>query len=156
MKKSADGRDDALRFEKRKSRDLRRHLNALTSTTMVFLDELDNVMRAPSSPDRGKKVAALSNMLEMANDAARYGGLKIDFRDDDKKHALAKAQRVAADLFAETLREWWSFDDGQRHTHSWHSREDFIENELPKLLATASLPAQDTDAPDPLKEQRER
>lgn len=37
--------------------------------------------------------------------------------------------------FAEELRKWWSFDDRQVHTHSWHSRENFIENELPKLLA---------------------
>lgn len=36
--------------------------------------------------------------------------------------------------FAEVLRRWWSFNDMQRHTHSWHSREDFIERELPKLL----------------------
>lgn len=36
--------------------------------------------------------------------------------------------------FAEELRKWWSFDDGQIHTHSWHSREDFIERKLPGLL----------------------
>ncbi len=37
--------------------------------------------------------------------------------------------------FAEELRKWWSFDERQQHTHSWHSREDFIALELPKLLA---------------------
>jgi hypothetical protein len=36
--------------------------------------------------------------------------------------------------FIEELRKWWSFDDRQQHTHSWHSREDFIEKKLPKLL----------------------
>jgi hypothetical protein len=36
--------------------------------------------------------------------------------------------------FAKELRKWWSFDDRQMHTHSWHSREDFIEKVLPKLL----------------------
>lgn len=40
-----------------------------------------------------------------------------------------------AALFAAELRKWWSFDDGQVHTHSWHTREDFIEKELPALLA---------------------
>lgn len=37
-------------------------------------------------------------------------------------------------LFANELRKWWSFDDRQMHTHSWHSREDFIERKLPELL----------------------
>lgn len=27
----------------------------------------------------------------------------------------------------ENIRRFWSFDDKQWHTHSWHSREDFIE-----------------------------
>ena len=36
--------------------------------------------------------------------------------------------------FADVLRKWWSFDSHQQHTHSWHTREDFIERELPKLL----------------------
>jgi hypothetical protein len=36
--------------------------------------------------------------------------------------------------FAEELRKWWSFSDSQVHTHSWHSREDFIEKKLPSLL----------------------
>lgn len=36
--------------------------------------------------------------------------------------------------FAEELRKYWSFDDRQVHTHTWHSREDFIERVLPDLL----------------------
>lgn len=47
--------------------------------------------------------------------------------------------------FADELRKWWSFDDGQMHTHSWHSREDFIAKRLPELLAavrTTPAPAQ--------------
>lgn len=39
--------------------------------------------------------------------------------------------------FAIELRKWWSFDDSQQHTHSWHSREDFIKDKLPTLLAKA-------------------
>lgn len=38
------------------------------------------------------------------------------------------------DTFANELRKWWSFDDGQQHTHSWHSREDFIKDKLPSLI----------------------
>lgn len=37
--------------------------------------------------------------------------------------------------FADELRKWWTFDDRQVHTHSWHAREDFIERRLPELLS---------------------
>jgi hypothetical protein len=37
--------------------------------------------------------------------------------------------------FAEVLRCYWSFDNGQQHTHSWHDREDFIRGRLPAMLA---------------------
>lgn len=40
----------------------------------------------------------------------------------------------ARQRFAEMLRIWWSFNDGQRHSHTWHSREDFIEKVLPEQL----------------------
>lgn len=42
-----------------------------------------------------------------------------------------------AKSFAVELRKWWSFDDRQMHTHSWHSREDFIAKKLPELLRGA-------------------
>lgn len=46
--------------------------------------------------------------------------------------------------FAAELRKWWSFDDGQMHTHSWHSREDFIERKLPELLSSVAQAARVT------------
>lgn len=42
--------------------------------------------------------------------------------------------------FATELRKWWSFDDGQMHTHSWHSREDFIEGRMRELIDTETKP----------------
>ena len=48
------------------------------------------------------------------------------------------------DTFANELRKWWSFDDGQMHTHSWHSREDFIKIKLPGMLsAVVPVPVAD-------------
>lgn len=41
--------------------------------------------------------------------------------------ALEAARREAATEILAELRGAWSFTDGQRHTHSWHDREDFIE-----------------------------
>jgi hypothetical protein len=43
--------------------------------------------------------------------------------------------------FADELRKWWSFDDRQFHTHSWHTREDFTKEKLPELLAAQRLEA---------------
>lgn len=43
--------------------------------------------------------------------------------------------------FAKELRKWWSFNDRQIHTHSWHSREDFIERKLPELLVSVARAA---------------
>lgn len=42
------------------------------------------------------------------------------------------------------IRDWWTFGKGQfaqEHTHSWHTREDFIamwDRELSKATSTAS------------------
>lgn len=48
-----------------------------------------------------------------------------------------------ADAFAIELRKWWSFDDGQMHTHSWHDRENFIKR-LPELIAgVVAVPVED-------------
>jgi hypothetical protein len=44
---------------------------------------------------------------------------------------------------AEELRKWWSFDDRQHHTHSWHDRETFIELKLPELLRDVELKTSD-------------
>jgi hypothetical protein len=42
--------------------------------------------------------------------------------------------------FAEELRKWWSFDDRQVHTHSWHSREDFIKDKMCELIDAETKP----------------
>lgn len=35
--------------------------------------------------------------------------------------------RVMVQMLPDQLREWWSFDQYQIHTHSWHDREDFLK-----------------------------
>lgn len=42
------------------------------------------------------------------------------------------SEHLASKLSA-ALREWWSFNEQQQHTHSWHTREDFIEK-LPAII----------------------
>ena len=33
------------------------------------------------------------------------------------------------------IRNYWRFDHGQHHTHTWHDREDFIRHHLVPLAA---------------------
>ena len=77
---------------------------------------------------------------QRAVDAVRDDGgddvLDTDDLGDDQMSIDQDAQgAMDAKSFAAELRKWWSFDDRQMHTHSWHSREDFIERKLPELLA---------------------
>lgn len=68
----------------RDAKKYRKALVEITETVTGCLSALDRVMREPSSNERGKKVAAISNALEMQNDRIRYGVLGIDFRTDKK------------------------------------------------------------------------
>lgn len=68
----------------RELRKLRKYLTELTIAVSNHLSALDKEMRQPSDAARGKRIAALSNNLEMANDSARYFGLGIDYRTDRK------------------------------------------------------------------------
>lgn len=49
-----------------------------------FLDQHDALLRQPSSYERGKKIAQLSSMLEMAKDSFRFNALHEDFRKPDR------------------------------------------------------------------------
>lgn len=63
-----------LKVEKRKSRELRKHLKDLTAMTAAVIKALDAEMAKPSDLDRGKRIAKITNALEMQNDIAiRFG-----------------------------------------------------------------------------------
>lgn len=63
-------------------RKLRKHLKELTSSVGQFLYLIDMEMMKPSTPERGARIASMCNALNIANDAARYFGLGIDYRSD--------------------------------------------------------------------------
>lgn len=83
----------ACKKQKRDMRNQRTHLKALTDHVLRHLVWLDEEMRKPESPERGKRMAALANVLEIANDSARYHGLGIDFRKDNKDKDRARVMR---------------------------------------------------------------
>lgn len=55
-------------------------------------------------------------------------------RKTSKANNPGPKPQVVSVAFAAELRKWWSFDNYQHHTHSWHTREDFIDKRLPELL----------------------
>lgn len=67
--------DPALLAERRKSRELGKYLRELTRVVLEHLSEIDKEMRGPSTLERGRRIAALCNQLELANDRARHFGL---------------------------------------------------------------------------------
>ena len=75
---------DEIADAKREARKYKRALAALTAAVAQCVEELDATMREPESRGRGRKIAAVSNALEMANDTARYFGLGVDWRKDVK------------------------------------------------------------------------
>lgn len=70
----------------------RKELVGLTEIVTGFLQRLDMEMCGPSTPERGKRVADISNKLEMINDRIRYHVLGSDYRTDTKP-ARQKAER---------------------------------------------------------------
>lgn len=58
----------------RECRVTRRHLRELTLAVQGFLVRLDNEMKGPSTVERGKRIAALANALDMTNQCARRFG----------------------------------------------------------------------------------
>lgn len=66
-------------------KELRQRLKALTAAVMKTIAAIDAEMKRPSTPDRGKRIAAITNALEIENDKARYFGLGVDYRTDKKR-----------------------------------------------------------------------
>lgn len=69
------GKPDQYLAEKRKTRELRKHLRDLTETVRRCLIALDAEMKEPSTVQRGSRIAAISNALNLQNDIARRFGL---------------------------------------------------------------------------------
>jgi len=64
----------------RESRKHKKYLTELTETVAMFLTALDIEMKKPSTHDRGKRIAKISNALDMKNSAAMYFGLDYGWK----------------------------------------------------------------------------
>jgi hypothetical protein len=74
-------------------RKLRRKLSEMAGQVRAYLAELDRVMQMPDGVERGKRIAQLSNALEVYNDQVRYFWCGVDYRTD------ARLRTVAASTF---------------------------------------------------------
>ena len=66
--------------EERQIRTLRQYLRNLTRDVGYCLDALANEMRTPSTVERGKRIAAICNKLNLSNDSAKRYGLGLSKR----------------------------------------------------------------------------
>jgi hypothetical protein len=71
----------------------KKSLDKLTAQVCKYLARLDELMKQPSSNERGQEVAKLSNALDMANDAAMHLDLNMSFQqiNNRKKKAARKS-----------------------------------------------------------------
>ena len=69
-------------FATKRERELFTKLAHLCASTRTALAEIDAAMAKAPEAERGKKVAAICNALEMVNDQVRYFTLGIDYRKD--------------------------------------------------------------------------
>lgn len=62
--------------DSQKLRNTRRELRALIARADWVLRELDRTMQGPSTEQRGQRIAAISNELDLQNQIAKRYGLK--------------------------------------------------------------------------------
>lgn len=66
---------EQIRQLRRERAELRRHLRDLTRAVKLAVDALDAEMVRPTSSDRGRRIAAITSTLQLANDMAKRFGL---------------------------------------------------------------------------------
>jgi hypothetical protein len=55
-------------------------LETLAKNVICAIYLIDEEMKKPSTPDRGKRIAKITNMLEFENDRALHFGLEYSFK----------------------------------------------------------------------------
>jgi hypothetical protein len=70
--------------------DLRKALQSLSDSALLFLNYLDTVIGPEIPLEMGKKLAKAANLFDFVNDQVRFGHLGVDFRKDDKAAAIKK------------------------------------------------------------------
>jgi hypothetical protein len=64
---------------RRQNRELKRFLLSLATVIADAVNALDVEMKKPPTREHGRRIAAINNILEYANDSAMHFGLKMGF-----------------------------------------------------------------------------
>jgi hypothetical protein len=80
-----------MRELKRENRELKKFLLSVSTVVAQSVAVLDAEMKRHESPERGKRIAAVVNTLEHANDSMMHFGLKLNF---DKIKRLKKRWEI--------------------------------------------------------------
>lgn len=75
---------------------LRTELTRLTGFVQAYVILLDQTMKGPEGVEQGKRIADLSNKLEMKNDSVRRFVLNLDFNGRKLKRKPYVKARAAA------------------------------------------------------------
>ncbi len=75
-------------IDQKKAREYEQQLGFLTRGVHAYLKLLDRAMHKPSTEERGREIARLSNELEMANDKIRHFTLDIDLTTGNKRKVV--------------------------------------------------------------------
>ena len=72
MKRTPTTDEKALRATRQQAREYHASLARLSLAVSTFLKALDELMLTPSTVERGRKIAALANEMDLANDRVRH------------------------------------------------------------------------------------
>ena len=70
---------DEVKSLRKENRELKKFLLNLTTVIADAVNALDLEINKPPSREHSRRIAAINNMLEYANDSAMHFGLKLDF-----------------------------------------------------------------------------
>lgn len=88
---------------KRENKNLHKHLLSLVNVIKWFDNRLSAEMALPSSHERGRRIARLTNALSYAREGAEYHGLGVDSR---KAKDLTEGQRLSLDKQFQQIHEF--------------------------------------------------
>lgn len=75
--------------EQREVRHLRKYLRECVDAVSCVIFSIDQTMQGPSTPERGKRLAAATNALALARDSAAHFGLRQEWPE------IARCKRKA-------------------------------------------------------------
>lgn len=76
---------------KRENRKLKEHIKKLTQAAVIVIEGIDWLMsETPATPERGSRIARLSNLLDLENDGAMHFAVGVPLNKIRLVHSRAR------------------------------------------------------------------